>query len=79
MKMLLRSALTGLYVRSAQDWTGEAAEARAFKTMGQAMRFAEKAGFRKLELAFVSDDTRCPPPVSLETLRARLSVSNRLD
>jgi hypothetical protein len=79
MKTLLRSAQTGLYVRSAQDWTCEADEAMDFKTMSRAIRFAEKAGFTKMELAFVSEDSRCPPPVSLEALRARLSVSNRPD
>jgi len=50
-----------------------------FKTMGRAIRFAEMAGFKKMELAFVSEDSQCPPPVSLEALRARLSVSNRPD
>jgi hypothetical protein len=79
MKTLLRSAQTGLYVRSAQDWTCEADEAMDFKTMSRAIRFAAKAGFTKMELAFVSEDNRCPPPVSLEALRARLSVSNRPD
>lgn len=79
MKTLLRNAQTGLYVRSAQDWTSRADEALDFKTMSRAIRFADKAGLRKMELAFVSEDRRCPPPVSLEALRARLSVSNRAD
>ena len=78
MKTLLRSAQTELYVRSAQDWTCEAGEAMDFKTMSRAIRFAEKAGFTKMELAFVSDHDPCPRPVSLEVLRARLSVSSRL-
>ena len=69
----------GLYVRSAQEWTSKAAEAMDFKTMSRAIRFAEKSGFTRMELAFVSEDGECPPPVSLETLRARLSVSHRRD
>jgi hypothetical protein len=77
MKTLLRNARTGLYVQSAEDWTGKPDEAMDFKTMGRAIRFAEQSGFRKMELAFVSDHPNCPPPVSLEVLHARLSVSNR--
>jgi hypothetical protein len=77
MKTLLRSSQTGLYVGSAQDWTCRADEAMDFKTMGRAIRFAEMAGLKRMELAFVSEDRQCPPPVSLATLRARLSVSNR--
>jgi hypothetical protein len=50
-----------------------------FKTMSRAMRFAERAGFTKMELAFLSEGNHCPRPVSLEVLRARLSVSDRLD
>jgi len=79
MKTLLRNAQTGLYVQSAEQWTGRPDEALDFRTMRQAIRFAAKSGFRKMELAFVSDHTQCPPPVSLEVLRARLSVSDRAD
>jgi hypothetical protein len=79
MKTLLRSAQTGLYVQSAQDWTGQPEEALDFKTMSRAIRFAEKAGFRKMELAFVSDRRTCPQPVSLEILRARLSCNSRAE
>ena len=78
MKMLLRSSQTGLYVGSVQDWTCRVDEAMDFKTMGRAIRFAEQAGLKKMEMAFVSEDGQCPPPVSLAALRARLSVSNRL-
>jgi len=60
MKTLLRNAQTGLYLQSAQDWTGKSDEALDFKTMGQAIRFVEKAGFTKMELAFVSDHSPCP-------------------
>ena len=79
MKTLLRSAQTGLYVKSAQDWTSEADEAMDLKTMSRAIRFADQAGLKKMELAFVSEDRQCPPPVSLAALRTRLSVSNRPD
>jgi hypothetical protein len=79
MRTLLRSAQTGLYVQSAQDWTGQPEEALDFKTMSRAIRFAEQSGFTKMELAFVSDHRPCPEPVSLEVLRARLSCGKRPD
>ena len=79
MKTLLRNAQTGLYVQSAEDWTGKPDEAFDFRTMRQAIQFAERAGFRKMELTFVSDQPPCPHPVSLEVLRARLSVRSPSD
>ena len=42
MRMLLRNALTGLYVQSAGEWTAKPDEALDFKTMGHAIRFAER-------------------------------------
>jgi hypothetical protein len=79
MKMLLRSVQTGLYVGCDLDWTCEAVEAMDFKTMSRAIRFAEKAGFTRMELAFVSDSPSHPQPVSLKALKSRLSASDRLD
>src|ERR1035441_5223685 len=54
MRTLLRNVPTGLYVQSPEDWTDNPDEALDFKTMSQAIRFAEHAGLRKMELAFVS-------------------------
>jgi hypothetical protein len=54
MRTLLRHVPTGLYVQSAEQWTGKPEEAFDFKTMGQAIRFVEKAGLSKMELAFMS-------------------------
>lgn len=79
MKTVLRSSQTGLYVQSAEEWTGRPEEARDFKTMRQAIRFASQAGFRKMQLAFIAKDLPCPPPISLESLQSRLSVSDRID
>jgi hypothetical protein len=77
MKTLLRNVPTGLYVQSAEDWTGNPGEAHDFKTMSQAISFVEKAGLRKMELAFVSDSL-CPfTEVPLELLRWGPSVSKR--
>ena len=78
MKTLLRNGPTGLYVRAVDSWTCDPKEARDFKTMRQAIGFAEDAGFSRMELAFVSDDAEDPRTVSLAALGARLSVRNRL-
>ena len=51
MRTLLRNVPTGLYVQSAEVWTGNPDDAFDFKTMSQAIRFVEKAGLRKMELA----------------------------
>ncbi len=77
MKTLLRSVQTGLYVGCDQDWTCKAADALDFKTMGRAIRFAERAGFTQMELTFLSDQASSPPPISLEALKGRLSASDR--
>jgi hypothetical protein len=47
MRALLRHVPTGLYVQSAEQWTGDAEQAFDFKTMGQAIRFVEKAGLSR--------------------------------
>ena len=60
MRTLLRNASTGLYVQAADSWTCEPEEAFDFKTMRQAIGFAEDSGFRKMEVAFVSDDLDSP-------------------
>ncbi len=55
MRTLLRHAPTGFRVQSVDMWTGKRNEAFDFKLMGQAIRFAERASFLKMELVFVSD------------------------
>jgi len=77
MKTLLRNVPTGLYVQSAENWTGNPDEALDFKTMSQAIRFVEKSGLRKMELAFVSDHLCRFTEVPLELLRWGPSVSKR--
>ncbi len=74
MKTLLRNASTGLYVRAADGWTGDPSEAFDFKTMRQAIGFAENSGFRKMEVVFGSGDPDSSTTVSLIALRERLSV-----
>ena len=61
MRTLLRNVPTGLYVQSAEEWTGNPDEAYDFKTMSEAIRFVEKAGLRKMELAFVSPTCAAAP------------------
>jgi hypothetical protein len=75
MRTLLRNVPTGLYVQSAEDWTGNPDEALDFKTMSQAIRFVEKAGLRKMELAFVSGHLCRLTEVPLDALRWGASVS----
>ena len=79
MRTLLRHVLTGLYVQSTEQWTGNPQEAFDFKTMSQAIRFVEKAGLRKMELAFISSQSSRSAEVSLETLRWGPSISKRYD
>jgi hypothetical protein len=79
MRTLLRNAPTGLYVRAVDRWTCDPAEAFDFKTMRQAIKFAEESGFRKMELAFVSDDPDDLTTVPLAILRSRLSVRSLSD
>jgi hypothetical protein len=77
MRALLRHVPTGLYVQSAEQWTGDAEQAFDFKTMGQAIRFVEKAGLRKMELAFMSSQMSRPTEVPLEMLSWGPSISKR--
>lgn len=77
MKTLLRNVPTGLYVQSADTWTSRPEEACDFKTMSQAIRFAESAGLRKMELAFVSPNLGRCTAVPLDLLGWGRSISNR--
>jgi hypothetical protein len=79
MRTLLRHVPTGLYVQSADQWTGAPKEAFDFKTMGQAIRFVEKAGLRKMELAFMSSQSSRSAEVPLDLLRWGPSISRRCD
>ncbi len=75
MRTLLRHVPTGLYVQSADEWTGNIEEAHDFKTMSEAIRFVEKVGLRKMELAFVSPHLCRCTEVPLELLSWGRSVS----
>jgi hypothetical protein len=79
MKTLLRHASTGLYVQSADTWTGNPDEALDFKTMSRAIRFVEKEGLRRMELAFVSPRLCRLTEVPLEMLSWGPSISQRCD
>ena len=76
MRTLLRNVPTGLYVQSAENWTGNPDEALDFKAMSQAIRFVEKAGLRKMELAFISPHLCRCTEVPLELLSWGASISN---
>jgi hypothetical protein len=75
MRTLLRHVPTGLYVQSAEQWTGSPNEAHDFKTMSEAIRFVEKAGLSKMELAFVSTQPDQCTEVPLELLGWGASVT----
>jgi hypothetical protein len=79
MRTLLRHFPTGLYVQSAEQWTGNPQEAFDFKSMSQAIRFVEKAGLRKMELAFMSSQSSRSAEVPLDLLRWGPSISRRCD
>ena len=79
MRTLLRNVPTGLYVQSADVWTGNPDEAFDFKTMSRAIRFVEHAGLRKMELAFVSPRLCRLTEVPLDSLRWGPSISKRPD
>ncbi len=76
-RTLLRNVPTGLYVVSAEAWTGNADEALDFKTMSRAIGFVEQAGLRQMELAFESSDPSRRTEVPLEILSWGPSVSQR--
>ena len=78
MRTLLRNVPTGLYVQSAETWTGNPDEAFDFKTMSQAIRFVEQEGLRQMEFAFVSSQMCRLTEVPLAALRWGSSVSKRL-
>ena len=75
MRTLLRHVRTGLYVQSAEGWTGNPDEARDFKTMSEAIRFVEQAGLSKMELAFVSGQPSQCTEVPLELLGWGASIT----
>ena len=79
MRTLLRNVPTGLYVQSADRWTGNPDEAFDFKTLSQAIRFVEKEGLRQMEFAFVSREFCRFTEVPLELLRWGRSVSRPYD
>lgn len=76
MRTLLRHVPTGLYVQSAESWTSNASEAHDFGTMSEAIRFVEKTGLRKMELAFLSANLCRLTEVPLEQLRWGNSISH---
>ncbi len=75
-RILLRNVPTGLYVQSEGTWTGNLDEALDFRTMSYAIRFAERAGLRQMELAFVSPGLCRFTEVPLNMLGWGASVSN---
>jgi hypothetical protein len=76
MRTLLRHVPTGLWVKAAEQWTSNPDEALDFKAMSQAIRFVERAGLRKMELAFISPHLCRCTEVPLDLLSWGTSISN---
>jgi hypothetical protein len=79
MRTLLRNVPTGLYVQSAETWTGNPEEALDFQTMSRAICFVEQAGLRKMELAFEYPHLSRLTEVPLEVLSWGPAISRRFD
>jgi hypothetical protein len=77
MRTLLRNGPTGLYVRAVDSWTFDPKEAFDFKTMREAIGFAEATHFTSMEVVFAGDDRRSVTAISLTALRASVSFRNR--
>ncbi len=58
-------------------WTGNREEAMDFKSMRQAIWFAERAGYSKMEVALVSERSKGFTRVPVSTLRPSLSLKFR--
>ena len=63
MKTLLRK-IGGQFLQAPDLWTNNLQDALDFKSMRRAIDFAENAGYRNMELAFLFDN-----PHRLETAR----------
>ncbi len=77
MKTLLRHAPTGLFLQAVDKWTGNRDEALDFKSMNRAIRFAEEAGFSKMELAYTSNRRNGWTIVPVADLRSASAVKTR--
>jgi len=73
MKTLLRSIPTGLYFQGPDQWTGNPAEARDFKSIDRALKFIEEWGLKGMELAFAFRDPEHVTGVPLEKIALRYS------
>jgi hypothetical protein len=77
MRVLLRNIPTGLYVQALDAWTTNPSEALDLKSMSQAMRFVEKAGYTGMELTLVSDHPCHLTAVPLEPAGSSVAVANQ--
>jgi hypothetical protein len=76
MRTLLRNGPTGLYVRSVDGWTFDPKEALDFKTMREAIGFAEARRLTSMEVAFADDDRKSVRTITLAALCASVSFRN---
>ncbi len=56
------------YLQSPGHWTRNPEEGLDFKSMNEAVAFVEHAGYRNLEVAFLSDNPRLSSAVRVDTL-----------
>ncbi len=57
-------------MRAAGRWTANPNKALDFKSMNEAVELVEKAGYRNMEVAFVSEDPHRLATVRVEALNA---------
>ena len=58
MRVLLKQSVTGHFLRAADCWTADSAEALDFKTTPSAMDYARIHGYKGLSIILKSSDAR---------------------
>lgn len=68
MRTLLRRIAGASYFQSPGHWTPNPEEGLEFKSMNEAVDFVEHAGYRNMEVAFLSDNPHLSSAVRVDTL-----------
>ncbi len=68
MRTLLRRIAGRNYFQAPEHWTPNTDEARDFRSMNEAIEFAEHAGYRNMEVAFLYENPYRVSSVRIDTL-----------